>query len=108
MAEPNDPGLCEIVAAAAARVAVVANADGVAVAAIGIGHDVGGHWAVTAQTADQLSGLRFLVGGDEGVLAGLRGRELERLVLRSQGADLVVGQEVQDRAGVGVLVRNFF
>ena len=46
--------------------------------------------AISAQTADKLSGLSLLVGGDKGVLCALRSRELKALVFGSQSRNLVL------------------
>ena len=52
--------------------------------------------------ANQLGGLRLLVGSNERVLSRLRSLELQALVFSRQSSDLVLGQEVQDRAAVGI------
>ena len=53
-------------------------------------------------SADQLGSLRLLIGGEESVLSRLRSLELQALVFSRQSSDLVLGQEVQDRAAVGI------
>lgn len=54
--------------------------------------------------ANQLGGLRLLVGSNERVLSRLRSLEFQGLVLSSQRGDLVLGQEIQNRPAVGVCV----
>ena len=56
--------------------------------------------------ADQLRGLSFLVGSNKSVLRCLRRLELQGLILRSQRGNLVLSQEVQNGAAVGVGVVN--
>lgn len=56
--------------------------------------------------ADQLRGLGFLVGSNKSVLRCLRRLELQGLILRSQRGNLVLSQEVQNGAAVGVGVVN--
>ena len=52
--------------------------------------------------ANQFSGLGLLISGEESVLSRLRSLELQALVFSRQSSDLVLGQEVQDRAAVGI------
>jgi len=56
--------------------------------------------------ANQLGGLRLLVGSNERVLSRLRSLEFQGLVLSSQRGDLVLSQEVQNGPAVGVGVVN--
>ena len=82
-----------ILAAAAARIA--------ATSGIRIGHLIGRN-RHGIDAADQLGRLRFLISGDESVLSRLRSLEFQALVFSRQSSNLVLGQEVQDCAAVGV------
>nr|DAW37550.1 MAG TPA: hypothetical protein [Caudoviricetes sp.] len=82
-----------VLAAAAAGIA--------ATSGIRIGHLIGrDRHGIDA--ADQLGSLRLLIGGEESVLSRLRSLELQALVFSRQSSNLVLGQEVQDCAAVGV------
>ena len=82
-----------VLAAAAAGIA--------ATSGIRIGHLIGrDRHGVDA--ANQFSGLGLLISGKESVLSRLRSLELQALVFSRQSSDLVLGQEVQDRAAVGI------
>ena len=70
---------------------------------IGGGHLIGGH-RHGVDPADQLRGLGIQSSGQVAVLVGLRGSQLERLILRLEGIDLALSQEVQNGAGVGVVI----
>ena len=82
-----------VLAAAAAGIA--------ATSGIRIGHLIGrDRHGIDA--ADQLGSLRLLIGGEESVLSRLGSLELQALVFSRQSSNLVLGQEVQDCAAVGV------
>nr|DAU71630.1 MAG TPA: hypothetical protein [Caudoviricetes sp.] len=83
---------------------VLAAAGAIAPAAgIGVGHLIGRD-RHGVDTADQLGSLRLLIGGNKSILSRLGSLELQALVFSRQSRNLVLGQEVQDRPGVGVLI----
>ena len=82
-----------VLAAAAAGIA--------AASGIRIGHLIGRD-RHGIDSADQLGSLRFLVSGNKSILSRLRSLELQTLVFSRQSSDLVLGQEVQDCAAVGI------
>lgn len=97
---PDDNRLA---AAATAVVVTVIAVVSVAIAAVRIWHDVCRHRTISAQSADQFSGLSFLICGDIGILRALAGLEFQRLILRLQAGNLILGQEIQNSAGGCVL-----
>ena len=67
-------------------------------------YDVSGSGAVSTQPADQFGSLCLLICRDKCVLLRLGGFELQSLILCGEGCDLILGQEIQNSAGVGVLI----
>lgn len=67
-------------------------------------YDVGWSGTVCTQAADQFGGLCLLICRDECVLFRLGCFELQSLILCGECCDLILGQEVQNSAGVGVLI----
>ena len=89
--------MIQLCAAAAAGPTAIVNG-------VGVGHLIGRHGSFLPQSPDDLVGLRVHRGGQERALAILRSSPAQLVVLALQGGDLIIGQEVEHRAGVAVLV----
>lgn len=82
-------------------VLAAATAGVAATSGIRIGHLIGrDRHGIDA--ADQLGSLRLLVGGNKSILRCLGSLEFQALVFSRQSSDLVLSQEVQDCAAVGI------
>ena len=71
---------------------------------VGVRHLIGRYGSFLLQSPDDLVGLRVHRGGQERALAILRSSPAQLVVLALQGGDLIIGQEVEHRAGVAVLI----
>ena len=68
---------------------------------VGVGHLIGRHRG-RRNTADKLVSLRVQRCGQVAILVRLRGRQLQALVFRLEAGNLILRQEVQNGAAVGV------
>ena len=69
-----------------------------------IRHNIGWYRAICSKSANKLRSLCFLISRNVRVLCSLACLELERLVLCLKARNLVLSQEVKDRAGIAVIV----
>lgn len=68
---------------------------------VGVGHLIGRHRG-RRDTADKLVSLRVQRRGQVAILVRLRGRQFQALVFRLEAGNLILRQEVQNGAAVGV------
>ncbi len=93
-------------AAVAAIVAtkVVAYAEGIAIAAIGVRHNISRYGALIASASDDLGGRCVDSGADNRILISLRSAQTECVILALECVNLGLHHEVHNAAIVGVLI----